>query len=222
DVKVVPSANWNQYPKEFSPGRVTWSFTLPDEILKAKDSASLTLTDFECHTDPVKAELTLRVTVTGYDAYMEKLEVEKKATDALQILFFKADPPLIIKGVTGEDFKLEWDTINAHQVSLLKVNNPVLTLQEGQETSLPSKTFKNGERISYQQEQPSLTMVYKLVAMDRVDKNKQQEKEVTVHVVERGWRRLDDYRASLGNRADLCNLDGLKLYGIWIKQRRGG
>ena len=93
DVKVVPSANWNQYPKEFSPGRVTWSFTLPDEILKAKDSASLTLTDFECHTDPGKAELTLRVTVTGYDEYTEKLEVEKKATDALQILFFKADPP---------------------------------------------------------------------------------------------------------------------------------
>jgi len=87
---------------------------------------------------------------------------------------------------------------------------------------LPSKTFKNGERISYQQEQPSLTMVYKLVAMDRVDKNKQQEKEVTVHVVERGWRRLDDFRASLGYPAVLCNLDGLKLYGIWIKQGKAG
>jgi hypothetical protein len=213
-VKIASAANWKRDPNQISSAQVTWSFPLPKEVLKAKEQTSLTLTDFECHTDPGKAQLTLRVAVDGYEDYQsDKLGVEKKTTDVLQILYFRAEPPLLITKEDKAAFALEWNTLKAHKVSLLKVNDPLLTLQEGEEN------FRNGQRFSYRKERPSLpTMVYKLVAMDRVDPTKQDQKEVTVYVLEGGWRRLDEFRSNLGYPSVLCNLDGVKLYGIWVKQ----
>ena len=68
-VKILPAANWRQAPyktkTEPDPIEITWSFLLPEKILKAKAETFLTLTDFECETDPGPAKLTLRVAISG-------------------------------------------------------------------------------------------------------------------------------------------------------------
>jgi hypothetical protein len=218
-VKIESAARWQQVPYKTSPGQITWSFLLSDKILNAKAETFITLTGFECETDPGKAKLALAVAITGYADYKTTLTVEKKDPSDLQILYFEANPPVVITKEDSAAFKLEWNTIKAHTVSLFKGNVSILTLTEGEENS-----FKNKQRFTFSTAAssftaaPSFTVVYKLVAMDKVDPvNIKQEKEITVHVLERGWRRLENFGAGLGYPSVLCNLDGLKLYGIWIK-----
>jgi hypothetical protein len=226
-VKIVPAANWKQAPYKTktspdktppdkpSPDKIelSWSFVLPANILKAKADTSLTLTDFECETDPGKAKLALRVAISGYDDYEKTLEVEKKDPNVLQILYFKADPPFIITQKDRKSFvALEWNTIKAHTVSLSRANVPILTLQEGD-------AFQNKKKYSYLADPPSETdtAVYKLVVTDRTDPKIEQEKEVTVRVLKRGWRSLTEFGPRFGYPSVLCNMDGVKLYGIWMK-----
>jgi len=216
-IKIVSGANWQQAPYKTSPGQITWKFTLPDKILKGKAETSLTLTGIESETDPGIAKLMLEVAITGYVTYKKTLDAPKKDPSDLQILYFEANPPVVVTKQDSTAFKLEWNTVKAHTVTLYKANVPVLTLEEGEKDS-----FKNKQKFSYSTAvsstaAPAFTTVYKLVAMDRVDPKKiKQEKEITVHVVERGWRRLENFDA-LGYPSVLCNLDGLKLYGIWIR-----
>ena len=68
-VNVVPVAGWQQYPYKNVSNQVTWSYQLPRVILKPKEETSLTVTSFECNTDRGNAQLTVRVTVTGYENF---------------------------------------------------------------------------------------------------------------------------------------------------------
>lgn len=221
-VKILPAANWKQAPYKTKTGpdpiEITWSFLLPENTLKAKAETSLTLTDFECETDPGKAKLTLRVAITGYADYEKTLDVEKKDPNVLQILYFKAEPSFIITKKDRKNFvALQWNTIKAHTVRLFRADVPILTLQEGD-------AFQNKKKYSYLADPPSDTdtAVYKLVAMDRIDSQIKQEKEFTIRVVRSGWQKLTDFGPRLGYPSVLCNLDGVKLYGIWITNGKAG
>ena len=210
-VKVAPAAGWEPYPYKNVSGQVTWSYRLPRVILKPKEETSLTVTNFECNTDPGKAQVTVSATVTGYENFGKTLDVEKKAAGELQILYFQANPPQII-AKDRTDFVLEWNTIKAATVKLYKADQLVDTLTEG------TRGFQNGTRFSYRNEKPSLTWIYKLVALDAIDPDKRQEQETTVQVLQSGWYKLDDFRIQFGYPSVLCNVDGVKLYGIFVKQ----
>jgi hypothetical protein len=211
-VKVTPMASWQPDPYKNVSGQVTWSYRLPKAILKPKEETSLTVTNFECNTDPGKAQLTVRVTVTGYEKFEKTLDVEKKATGELQLLYFRANPPQIITEEDRTDFVLEWNTIKAATVKLYKANQLVDTLKEG------TKGFQNGTKFSYGNENPSVTWVYKLEALDAIDPDKREARETTVQVFQSGWYRLDDFRSRFGYPSVLCNMDGVRLYGIFVSQ----
>jgi hypothetical protein len=72
--------------------------------------------------------------------------------------------------------------------------------------------------FSYRGEQPSLTTEYKLVAVDQTGASR--EKVATVHVPQRGWHKLDDFRRRFGYPSALCNLNGVTLYAVFIKQAK--
>lgn len=212
-VKVALAASsWQADPYKNVSGQVTWSYRLPKVILKPREETSLTVTNFECNTDPGKAQLSVRVTVTGYEKFEKTLDIEKKATDELQLLYFRANPLQIITKDDRSGFVLEWNTINAATVELWKAGQRVYTVKEG------PKGFKNGTKFSYRIDNLSVTSVYKLVALDAIDPDKRQEQLTTVQVFQSGWYRLNDFRSRFGYPSVLCNMDGVKLYGIFVKQ----
>ena len=211
-VKVAPEADWQPYPYKNVSNQVTWSYQLPRVILKPKEETSLTVTNFECNTDLGNAQLTVRVTVTGYENFEQTLDVPKKETGELQILYFRANPPQIITKEDRTKFVLEWNTIKAAKVKLYKADQCVDTVQEG------TRGFKNGTRYPYSEQKPSFTSVYKLEALDATDPNKKQPQETTVQVFESGWHKVGDFRERFGYPSVLCNMGGVKLYGIWVRQ----
>jgi Galactose oxidase, central domain len=211
-VQIMPAAGWQQNPYKNLSGQVTWSYRLPQTVLSGKEETSLTITNFECNTDPGKAKLTVRVTVTGYDNFEKPFDIDKKTTDELQILYFRANPPQIITEKDRRDFVVEWNTIKAGTVKLYKADQLIATLKEG------PGGFQNGERFSYPDQNLSLTFVYKLVALDATDPDKRQERQISVAVVEPGFRRVDGFRSRFGYPSVLCNMDDVKLYSIFVNQ----
>ena len=211
DVQIVPAAGWDVKDYTNLSGQVTRIFRLPPVVLKSKAETTLTITNFVCGTDPGKLKLTVQVAVTGYDIFEKAFDVEKKTTDELQILYFRAKPPQILTPKDRDDFVLEWNTIKATSVKLYKAEQLVDTLK------VNTRDFKNGTKFSYGDQQPSMTFHYRLVALDATDPDNRQEKETTVQVIRAGWYKLDDFRRQLGYPSVLCNMDGVKLYGIFVK-----
>ena len=208
-IQVAPAAGWQQNPYKNLVRQAIWSYRLPSLVLKAKEETSLTITGFECNTDPGKAVLTVKVAVTGYDNFEKSLDVEKKTADELQILYFRANPPQIITQKDRSEFVLEWNTIKADPVKLYKADQLLYT---------GTGEYQNGKKFTYRHQNLSLTFVYKLVAVDATDPDKRQERQITVEVVQRGWHRVDDFRNKFGYPSVFCNMDDLRLYGIFVNE----
>ena len=208
EVKVEPPEDWEPEEGKMVPGEALWSFRLPNEVLTPQQATVLTVSNFECNGDPGKARVTLRVSITGYNPFEQTFHVEKQLTAELQLLYFEADPPLLIKEA---QLKLEWNVINAGSVVLYKWDKQLATFNAGEQNS-----FKNGERFTYRKERPSLTTEYSLVAIDKADPKIRKERKVTVHALKPGWHKIDDFRQHYGYPATLCNLNDAKLYGIFV------
>jgi hypothetical protein len=212
-VQIVPAAGWEVKDYINLSGQVTRPFRLPSVVLKKKDQTTLTITDFECGTDPGKLKLTVRMEVTGYDPFEKTFDdIEKKTTDELQILYFRAKPPQILTPEDRAEFVLEWNTIKATSVKLYKAGQLVATLKVGE------REFKNGTMFSYKDQKPSMTFHYRLVALDAKDPGNEPAKQTIVQVIEPGWYKLDDFRKQLGFPSVLCNMNGVALYGIFVKE----
>jgi Galactose oxidase, central domain len=211
-VQIAPEAGWEAKDYANLSGQVTRPFRLPPVVLKGKAQTTLSITNFQCESDPGQLKLTVRVEVTGYDPFEKAFDIDKKTTEELQILYFRANPPQILTPQDCEKFVLEWNTLKATSVKLYKADQLVDTVKVG------TRDFKNGTKFSYGDQKPSMTFHYRLVALDTTDPDNRQDKETTVQVIPRGWRKLDDFRDQLGYPAVLCNMDGVKLYGIFVKQ----
>jgi hypothetical protein len=213
DIRTDIPDTWQKAKRRIMGDRVVSVFLLPDTVFQGIDEKTITLSDFECHTDPGKAVIEIDARIDGYEPYGSgPLEIEKKTLE-FQILYFKADPPYIITEKDRKDFTLTWNTVEAGKVFVYKnsVPHPLLTLES-------RKDFENGKKYEYRDETPSLTSLYQLVATDRKDSANKKSKTLTIQVLNPGWHVID--LASYGYPALLCNMNGVKLYGIFLKEGR--
>jgi len=73
----------------------------------------------------------------------------------------------------------------------------------------------DGKPCTYNKEKPTFATIYKLVATDKKDDSTRRELQLTVQVLAPGWHKVAFPR--YGNPSVLCNMDDVKLYGIFIK-----
>jgi hypothetical protein len=211
DIRTDLPDTWQKAKSKIMGDRLLFSFLLPDVVFQGKEEKKITLSDFECSTDPGKAVIEAGARIDGYEPYGSgPLEIEKKVQE-FQILYFQADPPCIITEGDREAFTLTWNTVEAGKVLVFKNNVPLLTLES-------RKDFENGKKYEYRNEEPSLTSLYELVATDRKDSTRRKSKTVTIQVLEPGWHSIG--LAPYGYPALLCNMNGVKLYGIFVKEGR--
>jgi len=201
--------SWQRNPYKNVDGQAIWSCRLPRPAFQVGEKAEITIRNFECNTDPGKAKIAIRATITGYKDYGTTLEVEKK-TQEFDLLYFTADPPYLITEDDRNNFTLKWNAVQAGRAVLYSNNARVEEFQEG----------IDGRPVTYTKEKPTLTTVYKLAATDKKDDRKTTEHQLTVQVLAPGWHRFAFER--YGNPSVLCNMDDVKLYGIFIKNREAG
>ena len=203
---------WQRAKPRILEGRVAFVFTLPDAVFQGQEEKTIILSDFESHTDPGKAVIEVGAAIEGFEPYASgPLGIEKEAGE-FQILYFKANPPCIVTEEDRKDFTLIWNTAEARQVRVYKDNapNPFLTLE--------GPSLKNGEKYEHRGERPSVTSLYRLVATSRKDSAVEKPETVTVQVWPKGWYSID--LDTYGYPALLCNMNGLRLYGIFVKEGR--
>lgn len=211
-ITIQAPNNWQPNPYKNRDGQATWSYRLPKPVLAGNETAKFTLTNFESHTDPGKAKITIGAKISGYDEYKTTLEVEKKA-EQFDLLYFTADPPYIITDDDRNKFKLTWNAVKAQRAVLYGNNAQLEQFQKG------NGGFQSAKPFTYDEEKPSFTTIYKLVVTDEADESKRKEQQVTVQVLTPGWHKVAFFR--YGNPSMLCNMDGVKLYGIFIKEGKG-
>ncbi len=209
DIKIEKPDTWDRAESRILEDRIAFVFKLHDTVFEKKEVKRVTLTHFECNTDPGKGELVVSARLYGYALYhSDPLEIEKKIQE-FQVLYFEADPPYVITEKDRKDFTLTWNTVRAGRVRLFKDNSPspLLNLEAG-------KHFENGKPFEYREEEPSRTTLYRIEATDREKPAFMKPKERIVQVLESGWHQIDV--AHYGSPSLLCK-KGKELYGIFTK-----
>ena len=191
----------------------TWVIELPRSVLNKNGTTRLTMTNFESHTDPGTAKITISANISGYDKYNIDLDVEKK-TSSFDLLYFSSDPICIVTTEDKRKFKLLWNAVDAKCASLF--NNAAL-LEE-----FTWNEENSGQRYEYHlKEVPSFTTVYKLVVYKDTERKEAEskEKQLTVTVVD--GKNSVDFSKAYGYPAVLCSND-VRVYGIFIKDGKAG
>jgi hypothetical protein len=200
---------WQRNPYKNVDGQAIWSSNLPRPAFQAGGTAQITIRNIECNADPGKARIAIRARIAGYKDYSTAIEVEKKSQD-FDLLYFTADPPYLITEDDKIKFTLRWNAVQAGRVVLYGNNARLEELEEG----------TDGTAFTYTKEKPTFTTVYKLVATDKNDETKTREQLLTVQVLAPGWHKVAFPR--YGNPSVLCNMDGVKLHGIFIANGNAG
>lgn len=193
--------------KSYVKNKLIIDFELPGEIFDPNEEKIITLKNFESNTDPGKVKIKVEVTISGYESYEQPLEVEKELPE-FQLLYFDADPPYIITEEDKQTFVLRWNTIKAGKVILKKNNVELKSFIEGED-------FNDGEKHEYTEEKPSILALYELVAEDKNQSSNKESKNLTVQVLEKGWHKMNF--ECYGYPSALCNMNDVKLFGIFIK-----
>jgi len=209
-ITIDEPGDWKDKTCKKLDNQAVWTFRLPKKAFQPKDIKTITIRNFECCTDPGNAKIKVGASISGYDDYEIILEVEKLA-ETFQLLYFKADPPYIITERDKQDFTLCWNTIEAGKVILYKNNIKLEAFEE----NVSSENFKNGQEFKFKEDKPSFTTVYKLVAQDNNDPKNTKEKTLTVQVLAAGWHKINF--SQYGYPTVICNMDNVKLYGIFKK-----
>ena len=212
-INIQAPSNWQPNPYKNLDGQAAWSYRLPRPVLAGNESVQIKLTQFESHTDPGKAMITIRAAISNYNVFQPNpLPVEKKTIN-FDLLYFTADPPYIITDDDRKQFKLKWNAAKAQRAVLSGNNVKLEEFQDGR------GGFQSEKPFTYANEKPSFTTIYKLVVTDKADESKSKEQQLTVQVLKPGWYSVN---FPYGYPAVLCSMDGVKLYGIFISKGKAG
>ena len=116
-IKIEASSWTDRISQTIVDNYATWVIELPKSVLNKNGTTRLTMTNFESHTDPGTAKITISANISGYDKYNIDLDVEKK-TSSFDLLYFSSDPICIVTTEDKDKFKLLWNVVDAKCASL--------------------------------------------------------------------------------------------------------